>query len=492
MTKPVASVIPWRRWKRVAVALAAVLLTSACAVPSHGQEVVVHAHRTINSGTLGLGVQWDPYAYPPSVRDWKIILQRVSFMRPGFLRVMGMNADWKAQPEVSMILRWAQKHGCKVILGTWWPLPLDNQYKHTPMPPRQLDRWANKIAGGIARLRKTDGFTCIRYYNFINEPQTVSIQRWAYVAAALNAALARAGLAQAVKIIGPDTYGDPGKNPHYNFPLLPQVARYASHTVGLYDIHWYPKNAEVCNGLIEPALVREKRLVVSIDHTAVRKPFVVSEAGLIDGRCNGDQQPHVKTFAYGVRMADYAAQVFRAGWNGVSAWDLDDAMHVVNGKLITHPPGPLTLKIWGFWNSQGAVMGDRADFNIRPWFYTWSLMSRMFPAGTRIIDCTEPLNARRFRTMAGIRMIHGHRILSVLLVNDARTSRLIKVDIPCCTRSTTFTEYRYFRKDRPVDAQGFPMAAKILHVMLPARGITIVLPTRGVVFLSNQPPFSCP
>ena len=34
-------------------------------------------------------------------------------------------------------------------------------------------------------------------------------------------------------------------------------------------------------------------------------------------------------------MADFAAQIMDAGWMGASAWDLDDAMHVVNGR--PHP-----------------------------------------------------------------------------------------------------------------------------------------------------------
>jgi hypothetical protein len=78
-----------------------VVLTAACtgragAAPSLRQEVVVHSHRTIDRGIFGLGVQWEQYLYPPAAREWKIILQRVGFMRPGFLRVMGAkHSNWK-------------------------------------------------------------------------------------------------------------------------------------------------------------------------------------------------------------------------------------------------------------------------------------------------------------------------------------------------------------------------------------------------------------
>jgi hypothetical protein len=237
--------------------------------------------------------------------------------------------------------------------------------------------------------------------------------------------------------------------------------------------------------------LREKRLVESLDLSSRHKPFVVSESGLIDGRRRHyDQNPRVKHFDYGVLMADYVAQVFRAGWDGISAWDLDDAMCVDNGQPVTHPPGKLTLKVWGFWNSQGAAMGDPADFNIRPWFYTWSLMSRLFSPGTRIVESDEPIGAKQFRTLAGIRRVHGQRRISIMLVNDSEKPRTIVIRVVADTSVTTFTEYRYFRKHRPVNAQGFPLASAILHAIIPAHGISVSMPGRGVILLINRRPLA--
>ena len=74
---------------------------------------------------------------------------------------------------------------------------------------------------------------------------------------------------------------------------------------------------------------------------------------------NGDQQPRVKDFDYGVLMADLVAQVARAGWMGASAWDLDDAHARGERPAAPAVPDDLTLKIWGFWNTQGRAMGHR-------------------------------------------------------------------------------------------------------------------------------------
>ena len=424
-----------------------------------------------------------------------MILERMDFMHPGFLRVIGgasysggrnpkvyFTSNWAEKHNCTKILSWAQKHKCKVILGTWTPALM--------IKPQNVINWARRVAVHVAYLRRQRGFTCIRFYNFINEPERMPIARWTWLAMNLQTAFSRFGLAGTVGIIGPDTYGDPGNSRRYNFPLLRQIAQHAAKAVGLYDIHWYAQDWEVYDGTIERTLKREKRMVESIDPVAASKPFVVSESGLIQGRCNGDQQPRVKTFNYGVMMADYAAQVFRAGWNGISAWDMDDAMHFVAGQAVTHPPGKLTLKIWGFWNSQGAAMGNPSDFNLRPWFYTWSLMSRMFPAGTRIIKTLYPKGVTRFTALAGTHRIGDKLAISIVLVNNSGKSRNIVVRIAGDANATTFSEYRYFRHDRPVNLQGFPVAAKIRHGLIPAEGMNIAMPGRGVVLLTTQAPFA--
>ena len=485
--------------------------TTAIADASVNASVInINLHRTIGSRLLGLGVQWDPFShYPPSHANWNVITHRVGFMQPSFLRVMGgigtANKRTQMNPELPLILNWAQTHNSSVILGTWRPEPLIKPVK-TNMAESRVRSWARRVALQVRFLRNNRGFTCIRFYNFINEPERVPISRWAVLARNLYAAFQHVGLADKVRIIGPDTYGDPAANypksialkwnrsaaarSGYNWPLLAQVAHEASSYIGMFDIHWYARDGEIYNNTIMPTLAREKRMVESLAPNARHKLFVISESGLIQGRCNGDQQPRVKTFGYGVLMADYAAQVFRAGWNGISAWDLDDAMHVVNGKPIIHPPGKLTLKIWGFWNSQGAAMGNPADFDIRPWFYTWSLLSRMFPAGTRIVDSTEPTGSGRFRSLAGIRMVNNRMVLSIALINDVKKRRIITVRIPSDSHATNLTEYRYFRNDRPVNGQGFPIAAKVLHHVHPAGGVIINMPGRGVVLLTNQPAFN--
>ncbi len=462
--------------------------------------VSVHLHRTVSTHIVGLGVQWDPYEYQPSAQNWRIILQRMRFCKPAWLRVMwmatdyckgfradgspeyvwqkGFSADRTVLNQLCAILSFAQKQHIRVLLGEW-------------APPRGLIRtetskvWARITADLLQYLRSQRGYTCIRYYNVINEPNgnwsgNKDYATWVQVVKNLAAELHKRKLDREVRIIGPDTTG----NTQWLEPFhwLNKAAADLPQQIGAWDLHWYALDPEVYNDSIEKLLRKKKQMLLGMGPNVAQKHVFLGESGLLTGRINGDQQPRVKTFGYGVMMADYAAQTFRAGWEGASAWDMDDAMHTVHG----HPavPGPLTLKVWGFWNSQGAVMGDPQDFKPRPWFYTWSLMCRLFPRGSSIVQTSEP-NLPQFRAAAALTGAGSKKQFSVMLVNNSDSARVITLQIPGLAAPVRCTEYRYFRTVHPVDRQGFAVPYALLHKANVQQGIRILLPSRGVVFLTG-------
>ena len=108
-------------------------------------------------------------------------------------------------------------------------------------------------------------------------------------------------------------------------------------------------------------------------------------------------------------MSDYLLQTMRAGIGGVSAWDLDDSMHP-QAKIAPTPANPhaYNLKVWGFWNTLGGVMGKPEDENLRPWFYPWSLLCRSFPRGMKMVSVSGTAfpvfvwRRRHGRTEAGV------------------------------------------------------------------------------------------
>ena len=147
------------------------------------------------------------------------------------------------------------------------------------------------------------------------------------------------------------------------------------------------------------------------------------------------------------------------------------------------PPGPRTLKIWGFWNTQGTAMGAAEDERMRPWFYTWSLMSRLFPKGARIVASRSPAEAPRLRTLAAVWRDGAVRRISVMVVNDGGAPGTVIVRVPGGGRSKV-DEYHYFAQERPTDENGYAVPARQVAARDLAKGIRIELPTDGVVFLS--------
>jgi hypothetical protein len=124
-------------------------------------------------------------------------------------------------------------------------------------------------------------------------------------------------------------------------------------------------------------------------------------------------------------------------------------------------------------------MGHPEDEAIRPWFYTWSLMARLFPAGSKIVAAE---GGEGVRTLAGV----NNGALSVMLVNDDDTARTVEVRVPGGGRRA-LDMYRYFDTERPVTAEGFPSVSKKVPATDLSKTLRVELPARGVVFLTTAP-----
>jgi hypothetical protein len=458
--------------------------------------ITVHSDLPITQRFMGVGVQWDPYEYPPSPEAWKTTLSRIDFMKPGLFRVM-LNAtsyvrgfDGAGSPRYAWsegetgierlssllgILDYAQSRNIEVLIGEWSPSRGINT--GAGRVGAADPHWAKIHAGFLKYLIDARKYTIIRSFIYMNEPNgnwmwpggSVDYAAWAQGIRNLRKELDSQGLG-AVRIAGPDNSG--------NWEWLDRCAADLPGEFGAWEMHWYAKDADVLEGRIETLLRQKREMLLRTDPQSASKPLFLGEAGMIEGKTNGDQQPRVKEFTYGVLMADYLAQVARAGWQSAIAWDLDDAMHVNTGGRVT-PPTERTLKIWGFWNTQGSAMGHPEDEAIRPWFYTWSLMGRLFPKGARIVSSDTNGELPGLRTLAAARQDGS---LSVMVVNDSEEARTIEVRVPG-SGPRALQIYHYFEHDRPADTEGFPVAHATLLMADTAKGVHAELPSRGVVFL---------
>ncbi len=494
-------------------------------------SVTVFTDQLQSSPFWGLGVELDPYdALAPTQLDWPLITQRLDFMAPGFLRVVepastyfgGYDASgnptyrWTAPSvrELLSILSYAQNRGIPVVLGDW----------------------ADPLIGGDARipadfllaLRDTYGFTVLRYYNVVNEPNNAGtscpFSCWAQIMRRVASELAQAGLAGSVSLVGPDnenswddtpaaqaldlSSGLDSDNPVGGDSWVTATLRSIPALIGAYDSHRYATIPGIETGVYGDQ-VRARRLEISNLDAAAKgyfagevglvarqtDPFVPDEAPLAITEPLGelldpsavssqagtfvDSQPLIAEFDYGVWMADMMVQAINAGMSGASAWDLDDAMHTGGGY------GAANLKQWGFWNSLAGQDGYPAsDMQLRPWYYAWSVLSRAFPAGSQPLVLPSP-------QAAGVR-VAADRIpegsgddLSVAIANDSASPRTITLTIPAVRGALTLAQYDDVAAGAPVDANGFPIPAQILHTE-PSQGISVALPSNGLIVLTSR------
>lgn len=167
-------------------------------------------------------------------------------------------------------------------------------------------------------------------------------------------------------------------------------------------------------------------------------PVLLSETGmkaLEDADGNKDYDFALDT-EQPLRMADLAVQEARAGVDGAAAWCLDG-----------YPGG--WCGMWGRGDDDPGTVSAHSTA-LRPWFYTWSLMSRYLPTGSVVHAPAEPADVR----VLAARLPSGG--WTFVLVNRTGTAQTVPLTEP--TGTITLAKYVYSAGTAPAtDADGFPV-----------------------------------
>ncbi len=408
----------------------------------------------ITQSFVGNGPQWGGYdvlqswtgSSTLSDADWNTLYQRVRFMRPPLVRIM-VDQGWnylvngkydpsKSNPVLIKILDFCQAEGITVMFGEW------GHQGGTSINTT----WLENSAKFIEYLLNTKNYTCIKYFNMVNEPNgdwssiNGNYSLWKSLIDQFYAKLVEKGIASKIKIIGPDiAIWDANLTSwvtNTNFDL--------GDKVGAYDIHTYPAETEVREGTYKNMVKAYKNA------SPPAKEMLMGELGFkyasnsTLGQQNAQRianDPYASTDCnmfvydafYGIDMTDAIIQNMLAGYAGSILWDLDDAMYNIDGG------GSTKLKRWGFWNILGSEkFGNAADENIRPWFYPMSLMCRYFPQGARIFDVALP-------DKKGLRAIAGEKNgkYTIAIVNSNYTSYEINLKMETGLTLSSMNSYKY-------------------------------------------------
>lgn len=489
--------------------------------------VDIYPGSTVVPATWGAGVQWDAHEwFDLTPEQWQRITERVAFMRPGIIRCM-VQAYWyctglrdgepvyvwqnldadrnlirddegypvdvlghrihhnlKRMEKLYRILDFCQRQGIAVMLGEWGA-PAKTGW--TFGPANHLDgpglglvmddpRYAHIAAGLVEYLVKERGYTCIRSYNLGNEVNYNYPQNeWLAGMRNLYRELEARGLTSQVELVAPDAG-------FWQDLWLYATAEGLPREVGVWDYHWYVQPSALRDGTAGDQM----RLLRNFTSVATPgRPLVLGELGLARTDDRVDSHTDIATVRYGTSMAAAFVQFSRAGLESSLAWDLDDAIHI-NGPVppLYRPEADTVLKCWGFWNSLGAQMGQPEAEAPRPWYYAWSVLSRAFGAGSRVVATSDP-GLPGLSTLAAATPASADSGLSLALVNDWPEPRQVLLRCRELKRPVALARFVFSDESRPVDRRGYPVAETTLADVDLVRGLSVSLPAGGLVVLTS-------
>lgn len=465
------------------------------------------SNEVINVNYIGNGVEWDPYdeaeswGAPLSNEDWNMVFSRLDYMRPAYVRCMinspfryfdaktGNYLPTRNFNSIGKLLDYCQKNDIMVVYGEYNPPTWDM---------KQDQKWIDMSVDYLNMLVNEKGYTCIKHFVIFNEPDgdwastNGDFEMWLSMLNRFHTKMQEyPGLLDKVSLAGPDVVAD-YKNQSSQYDTagwIEKSAEYADSIIGLYDIHSYPGQAEIRSGSYYSLLKKYKELVPT------DKQIILGEAGYkywreadstlmaeynrrIEGHPftkGSDCNMLVYDNFYGVDMSLFISEVMNAGFSGIAAWMLDDAMHS-QGDSGT----PQDIKIWGMWNTLGEkVFNDKSQVEIRPWYYIWSLMCRHFPKGCNVLKSMVSDKKNRVYSVA---VTTKDNQMSIAVINVCDESRSLEVQIPRKLHNAKV--FKYSEADGILkNKDGFPEAEQNNIV---SQKIEIDLPGNSVIVITEM------
>jgi hypothetical protein len=460
----------------LSMALIAILIS--CGENRNEKVQVLITNKPVSNDYIGNGVEWDPYdeaeAWGAAVseEDWQKLFRRIDFMRPGYVRCM-INSPYRYfDPEsgtydktrniesLKKLLQYCTERNITVMFG---------EYNPPTWEMKEDQRWVDMSVDYLNYLVNDLGFSCIKYFVIFNEPDgdwastNGDYDLWLTMLNRFSEKMEEyPGLKEKVQFAAPDVVMDyhNSASPYDAAGWVTQTATDADHLVGVYDLHSYPGQHQLRSGSYGEILQHHKASVPE------GKKILLGEAGYkywreadsllmkeylrrVEGHPftkGSDANMLVYDYFYGLDMPLLGMEVMNNGYSGIAAWMLDDAMHSNgdSGKIED-------IKLWGMWNILGEeVFNDSSQEEIRPWYYTWSLMCRYFPAGSTILQ-TE-MDAEEGLFVAAAEK-DGRQVFAAVNVSD--NDRELSLLFPEPLEGASI--YRYEEQNRPADEEGLPL-----------------------------------
>lgn len=482
--------------KKIVSIILGLALGMASCIKDNVSQISLYPDSVIVKNFIGFGVQWDPYPHADTEsaewgrlmtdEKWERVFTRLDYMKPCLVRVLDQ-ANWRylkgfdekgipvldfntaEEKALEKLLGYCQRSGAVVMLGEWGcPYMVhDTGAGFSGILKGANDPvWIDMIVKHLEYLIIEKGLTCIRYFNLVNEPNGYwastdgNWKEWSEGVKLLSEAIKRKGLDEYVSIAGPDAVAhfDHETEKPSGMGWMERSILDLKDEIGLLDLHAYfdlsiireEKFDSIYGSLALLAKDAGKQIVFG--EVGYEKMTDENQARVRETPCTStDSYLGIYDYQHGVDVADAAIQIMRAGFHGAAAWALDDAMHTNNDNGDKN-----NLKRWGMWNSLGTELcNNPEDENIRPWFFTWSLLCRYIEPGSDIVEVKEP-------QVKGVRLAAAKKNgeYSLVLVNQSNKTVVLTLKRNEALKDKVFREFHYQENNYKVDINGFPAPQK--------------------------------
>ncbi|OGU56169.1 MAG: hypothetical protein A2V66_09550 [Ignavibacteria bacterium RBG_13_36_8] len=428
-------------------------------------EIQIDSSTTSFENFGGFGAEWDSRNYTAmgiNDNDFKIITDRIEWMKMPITRIMmltkwcydgrgGYSWDNENMQALYKHLDYCQNKGIDVVLCEWGIEP--EWLNIGELNKVDNPKYAEAIGEYMDYLLNTKNYTCIKYFELVNEPnfETQSFERWYEAVKNVYNEFIKRRIYYRLYFAGP---GSSESNYWYN-----TTVDILWNIISTYTFHKYAKIEEVKNGSFHEYVKDMTDYVYINDPDSKNKKVILGEAGMRDGQTTS-ANTNINSYYYGMFMADYAIQAARRGIHAVIAWMLDDN---------SHPDFQ-----WGLWNNK------KEGMKLRPWFYTWSLLTHCFPKGSTIYR----INSRSIdvRAMAAKISIIGKWSFCIVNLSDKSITAQIKIPDE---EIQNFEHYIYSEASALRNEKGFPKPVDSLEINL-NDGVDVECPGNSVTFLTSQ------
>ena len=410
--------------------------------------------------------------------DWNKVFLRLSFMRPGLVRAMGsegwnysLNGEYNPEKSSHILFKmldYCQENNINIVWGEWGHKG-DNDIDM---------EWLERSINFLDFLINTKGYSCIKYFNMVNEPNgnwssiNGNYSLWRNLINRTYELIISRGLSDKVEILGPDVAisrnAFTGSTTVSNSFISNSVYDFVDRSKS-YGLHFYPGSNQMGNDKFFKTVSAYRNLFPA------SRDVLVSELGFKyhpdspKGEINQlliNSDPYAASNAnmmvyesiYGIDMAAAIIQLLSAGYKGVVVWRMDDAMYTYNDA------SSLKLTRWGFWNIIGEeYCNNPKDEELRPWFYTTSLLSRYFPSGCTILNV---LSDKKGVYAVGAKKDGKY---TIAVVNTHTNKQTVNIKLGGGTEIIETKIYKYSSLDHgdfigEVDSNGFPKVSEIQDV----------------------------